>query len=444
MVRTGCQRPGPGALVLCTAIALAPSPVRPAEEVPAEPRLPARLGLDEALRIFRERGLDLLIAEAAVQGAEGDVRAAGAVPNPLASFGVGKSYRCAPGACQDLAYTAGLSDQAALENTLSGKRGLRLDAARAALAVARASRTDAERMLGFQVKQQFLASLIGRRALDYAREAQAATREMFNLAQVRFQAGAVSEADVARVEVLKLEAEQGVEAAVQAATQAKLGLAFLLGVRSSPPEFEAEGPELLKAATPPTLQGATPESLLALARKSRPDLQAAGYQKERATAALALAKRLRFPDIALSLQYAQQGAGESAVTPPTYTLGLSLPLPLFYQQQGEVAKAEADRRTQWLQEARLEAQVAADVGNAHASFTAAQRMVERMETRLLDRARLARDLVQIQYRKGAASLLDYLDAERTYIAVQVEYLADLTAYWTALFQLEQAVGASLR
>jgi cobalt-zinc-cadmium efflux system outer membrane protein len=159
---------------------------------------------------------------------------------------------------------------------------------------------------------------------------------------------------------------------------------------------------------------------------------------------VALSKRQRFPDVALSLQYTQEGTGQDAVTPPTATLGLSLPLPLYYQQQGEIAKAEADRRSWWLQEARLEAQVSADVWSAHAVFTAAQRMVDRMETRLLGRARLARDLVQIQYRKGAASLLDYLDAERTYIAAQVEYLNDLTAYWTAVFQLEQAVGTSLR
>ena len=44
------------------------------------------------------------------------------------------------------------------------------------------------------------------------------------------------------------------------------------------------------------------------------------------------------------------------------------------------------------------------------------------------------------YRKGAASLLEFLDAERTYIATNLEYLTDLTQYWTALFQLEQAVG----
>jgi len=428
------------ALVLLAAA----GPARPEEVPPPSPELPARLGLADALRLFRAQGLDLLIAEAAVSGAEADVRTAGAVPNPALSGSVGKSWSCGPGGCPVPAWGAGLSDQAALSDVLSGKRGLRLDVARAALAAARLSRDDAERTFSFQVEQQFLAALVAQRALEYAGEARTATAEMLGLSQVRFKAGAVSEADVARVEVLALEAEQGVESARQALGQARAGLAFLLGVRGRLPEFEAVEPDLLVGSLPRKLQGATAGSLLSMALAHRPDLRAAGFQEQRAEAAAALARRQVVPELALSLGYAQQGTGAGAVTPPTGTVGLSLPLPILYQQQGEIAKAEADRRTQSLGRARVEALVASDVASAYAAYTSSQNMVQRMETRLLDRARTARDLVQIQYRKGAASLIDYLDAERTYIAVQVEYLNDLTAYWTAVFQLEQAVGTALR
>jgi cobalt-zinc-cadmium efflux system outer membrane protein len=426
---------------LCLASAAAS---RGAEPPGPELALPARLTLPEALRIFRERGLDLLLAEAAVAGAEGDVRAAGAVPNPALSGSLGRSWSCGPGGCPGPAWGVGLSDQAALSDLLSGKRGLRVDVARAALAAVRLSRDDAERTLSFQVKQQFLAALVGRRALDYAREAQAATREMLQLSQARFRAGAVSEADVVRFDVQALEAEQGVDQALQALSQARVGLAFLLGARAAVPEFEVEAPELLRAAAPPRLAAATPEALLAEARELRPDLGAAARREERAAAAVTLARRQLWPEVALSLQYAQQGSGPAALTPPTGAVGLSLPLPVLYQQQGEVARAEAEQRAQAAARAKVEAQVVADVAGAHAAWAAAHRRAERMETRLLDRARLARDLVRIQYQKGAASLLDYLDAERTYIAVQVEYLDDLSTYWTAVFQLEEAVGTDLR
>jgi outer membrane protein, heavy metal efflux system len=435
--------PGRAARAMTAALALAWGGAR-AAEVPAPPELPATLRLEDALRLFRERGLDLLIAEAAVASAEADVRIAGAVPNPALNGSVGRSWNCGPGGCPGPAWGAGLSDQAALADVLSGKRGLRLDVARASLSAARLSRTDAERTLSFQVKQQFLGVLMARRALDFAYEAQKATTEMFNLSLVRFKAGAISEADVARVEVLKLEAEQGVESARQALGQARAGLAFLLGVRGRLPEFEAVQPDLLQGPVPPKLQGATSDSLLSLALEHRPDLKAAAFQEQRAEAAVALARRQVVPDFALSLGYTQEGAGAGAITPPTGTVGLSFPLPILYQQQGEIAKAEADRRTQALARARVEVLVTSDVANAHAAYTSSQRMVQRMEVRLLDRSRTARDLVQFQYQKGAASLIDYLDAERTYIATQVEYLNDLTTYWTAVFQLEQAVGTTLR
>ena len=63
---------------------------------------------------------------------------------------------------------------------------------------------------------------------------------------------------------------------------------------------------------------------------------------------------------------------------------------------------------------------------------------------LLESAKGAFDIVAAQYDKGAASLTDYLDALRTYIATKNEYFGDLASYWTAVYQLEAAVGKELR
>jgi cobalt-zinc-cadmium efflux system outer membrane protein len=84
------------------------------------------------------------------------------------------------------------------------------------------------------------------------------------------------------------------------------------------------------------------------------------------------------------------------------------------------------------------------VSQAFASYTTSKRLVERMETALLDRAKKARDIVEIQFKAGSATLIDFLDAQRTFIAANQEYLQDLTNYWTAVYQLEQAVGMELR
>jgi cobalt-zinc-cadmium efflux system outer membrane protein len=67
-----------------------------------------------------------------------------------------------------------------------------------------------------------------------------------------------------------------------------------------------------------------------------------------------------------------------------------------------------------------------------------------MEKQLRPSAERAFSITRLQYDKGAATLMDFLDAQRTYIATNVEYLQDLSNYWTAVFQVEQAVGMELR
>jgi cobalt-zinc-cadmium efflux system outer membrane protein len=339
-----------------------------------------------------------------------------------------------------------LNDQNAIEDSLSGKRGLRLRVARAALGAARAGRADAQRTLELQVKQQYIQAVLARDQLDFALEVQQSMTRSFGLTHVRYEKGAISEADEAKVETAKLEADQSASAARRALEVAKLGLAYLLGVRGPVPAFEVD-PDLPKYALPPALAAATPASLLALAFDHRPDLRGQRLQRDRAEAAVSLAHRLRFPDIALDLAYQQAGSGgigtNAPLNPPTLTVGVSAPLPLFYRQQGEIRKAEADLKTQDAQRAKVEAQVVNDVAAGHATFAAAREQVERMEARLLDRARRTRDLVDYQYQKGAASLLEFLDAERTYIAINVEYLNDLAGYWNAVYQLEAAVGTEL-
>jgi cobalt-zinc-cadmium efflux system outer membrane protein len=432
--------------LLAAVLTLGAGPARGDEAPPPPPELPSVLRLNDALEILRTRGLDLLIAEATVRSAQGDVHVAGAIQNPAVSFGIGGSFACG-GQCsggQGVLLQIGLTDQAAIENTFSRKRALKVRVAEAALAAARMTRADALRTLEFQVKQQVLQILLTREALRFAREVLASNVKTFELNARKYQVGAINEADLAKVETAKLEAEQAVDTAEQNLRSAKVALAFLLGVRRAVPEFDVDEPALLRSGMPPRLATTSTSALLEQAFTNRPDLKAVGYNRQRAEASVALARRLRFPDVTLGVTYNQEGSGSGSVTPPTITFSISAAIPVFYRQRGEIMKAEADRRTQTLQQAKLQAQIVADVETAFATFRGASSLVKRMEDRLLDRAKRARDLVEVQWTKGAASLLELLDAQRTYVATNVEYRQNLTAYWTAVFQLEQALGAELR
>ena len=411
--------------------------------------IPATLTLEAALGLFRTRGFDLLLADAQVAAAAGDLLAAGASQNPQLSAGLTHSpgydaSKCA--GCSATGFNLGVSDQGALSDLLlTRKRGLRQDVARAALEAAKLSRADAQRTLELSLKTLFTQALLAGAQIDLAGEARESAARTRALNEKRFALGAVSEADVARAEVAELEAEQAREGATQQLASLRAGLGVFLGLRgaAAPPAFELD-PKGLDFRVPAALAEASAGSLLQAALEARPDLRATALQRERAAASIALVQRQRWPDLALNLGYAQQGTSQDAIAPPTVSVGFSLPLPILYQQGGELARAEADLSAQAALRQKQEAQVVADVRAAFAAFSAARAQVERMDARLLGRARRARDLIEVQYQKGSASLLDLLDAQRTFLAVNGERLALLAGYWNAVASLEAAVSKELR
>jgi cobalt-zinc-cadmium efflux system outer membrane protein len=414
---------------------------------PSALHLPTELTLAAALSLYREHGLDLLLADASVDSAAADLRIAGAVANPSISGAGGKSFVCQDG-CRWTGpplWAFSLGDQGALVDGLSGKRGLRVRVAEAALKAARSLRADTERSTGSALKQQFVTTLVAQEALRFTQETAAALAQQLELTERRYQSGAISEADLARVRTAKLESDQAVNQAEIALEQSRAALAFLLGIRDEVPDFRVREDSLLEAFEPPALKSASPELLLAEATAKRPDLVAQQAQVDRAAVAVSLAKRQVFPDIALTANYTVQGLTTNAISPPTVSFGIATSLPIFNQQQGAIAKASADLRTQELQTDKVRAQLQSDVQSAWFGYQGTRSQVLRMQKGgLLESARRARDLVNIQYQKGAASLLEYLDAQRTYIGVNLEALQNLAAYWTAVFKLEQAVGRTFQ
>ncbi|TMA26042.1 MAG: TolC family protein [Deltaproteobacteria bacterium] len=430
----------PIAIVLCAAAVRAEP--QPASE--SAPQLPPVLTLQKALEIFRQRGFDLLVAEASILSAEGDVTIAGALPNPGLSFSAGKNFQCSSSQdCSVISYSVGVSDNDLVSNFLTGKRGLRKDLARAALQAARRSRDDAQRTLEFTLKQSWYQALAAAAQREVARENRDSFLRTRQLDEKRFELGAMNEADLATIQVAHLEAEQALETAEQSLRAAKVAVAFLLGFRRLIPDFAVDQKDL-DFALPGPVAAATREALLKDALERRPDLAALTQQVERADSALRLARRNVFPDIGLGITYSANGSGDSNISPPNGSINIFFAPPLLYFQSGEIRKAEADLVTQQILRQKAEAVVVSDVETAWGQLQATRKLVERMQASLLERAERARNLVQVQYEKGAASLLDLLNAQRTYTATRGEYAQDLASYWIAVSLLEQATARGLK
>jgi cobalt-zinc-cadmium efflux system outer membrane protein len=242
--------------------------------------------------------------------------------------------------------------------------------------------------------------------------------------------------------VLLGQTEQALDRAGEADRQARTALALILGARGTPAEFTVDAPELSSALDPPRLAGATRASLTADALARRPDVAAARAQVEQARLAASLARRQVIPAFSLQAGYAQQGSPGNWFTPPTATFGLSVPLPVLYQQQGQIGQADAAAQGAGIALARLEAQATADVAAAWAALEATRSACRRAEGGILERSQRTRDLVAVAHGRGEATALEVVDAQRTHVGNQLDYLQTLAAYWTSVFRLEQAVGTS--
>jgi cobalt-zinc-cadmium efflux system outer membrane protein len=438
------------ALACASLAAIAPAAASADEptttKVPAAFDMPATLTLDDALRIFRTRGLDLLIADAAIVDAQGRVQQAAAIANPGLSVSSGPFFnysdRAPCNGCSTFATTWGINDNAALFEFLEGKRGLRMEVARATLLSAKLARVDAQRTLEALVKQQYVQVALAKQTLAFNQELLASLAKSLEIARLRYPT-VIDEGGLARIEVQKLEGDQAVVSSKLALDQARMGLAFFLGVRGKLVEFDVEK-SALDFRVPPGLANATEQSLLRRAIDRRPDLRAAAYARVGADASLRLAHRQVVPDVDLSLSYTALGYGPGSPTAPVLTAGVAMNLPIFNQQQGAIRSAQASVAVASLRHAKTAAQVASDVDTAYVGMSMARKLVERMESRMLERARKARDIVATQFKAGSISLTDYLDAQRTYVATNIEYLQDLAAYWTAIYQLEASVGEEFR
>jgi len=122
------------------------------------------------------------------------------------------------------------------------------------------------------------------------------------------------------------------------------------------------------------------------------------------------------------------------------TFNVSVPLPIFDRNQGEIARTQYARTQAQEQEAAARGQVMTDVKDAWEAVQSSARVARYFQATYLEVAQKNRDISEYAYRRGATALLDFLDAERTYRSTQLAWRQTIAAYLVALEQLRQAVG----
>ena len=409
-------------LALCAA---SPSVTRAGDAV--------RLTLADAVADLRHQSPELLAASLRVRAAGGDLTTARLLPNPRLSLGVGNLPL---GRTNPAGLDAGdtVTNQVGLEQELVlwGKRAARIAAATGKRAEAEAERRDLERTLTFEVETRFVAVQVAEERLRVARRNLDQYRETVRVSRARMRAGDVAPSEVDKIALEQRAFEREVGQGEIERSEAVSALLPLLGIDAT--DIEPVGDVQVPAARDDT------ETLVANALDRRPDLQAATLAVDAADASLRLARAGRYPDPTINVQYGHSQFTVSGDLANQVGAGVSLPLPVFDRNQGEVERAAAEALIARHDLDKLRLEVPQEVRAAVTSFRVARARLADLEGTYMRAAREAREAATVSYREGAISLLEFLEAERAFLQTQDQHLEALRDACDAAFAIERAAA----
>ncbi|HXP70018.1 MAG TPA: TolC family protein [Candidatus Dormibacteraeota bacterium] len=309
------------------------------------------------------------------------------------------------------------------------KRELRLESAQKATGIAVSGQADLERTLIFDLRMAFIQTLQEKAVLDLAKENLTYYDHVLDVNRDRYKVGAIAQVDLDRLELQRVQYESDLQTAEVNLRTAKIQLLALLNDRTPVEQFDVTGPFAFSHQITPL------DDVRQRALDTRPDLRAAleSVDKAKTDHRLAVANGSTDPTFGFDV-------GRNPPIDQYFGFSVSIPLRIFDRNQGEKLRTQLDiDRSEKLMEA-ARAQVFSDVDSAYATVTSTVVLLQPYKDRYLQQASRIRDTIAFSYEHGAASLLDFLNAQADYRSVQVNYLNLVAAYLDAANQLNLAVG----
>jgi cobalt-zinc-cadmium efflux system outer membrane protein len=387
------------------------------------------LTLDQAIQLALAHNPDSQSADEDVASAGGALVQSRLLPNPsLFVSSLGRSLSPLDGP---------IPTQIGLTFTIpiGGKRAAGIEAAQATVDAARATRVAARRQVALTVEKAFVAVLLAQAQLEFAAQDQDGIRQSFELNDLRYRDGKIAFGDVLKLQIQVRAVEDIVRQDELQLANDRTELARLIGDGSLAAEYVVAG----SLTAPPALP-AEPivDDVLAKALKDRTDYQALLAQERSLSALATQARRQPIPDLGVLVDY-DNVPGEGS----QYDITLSVTIPIFDRNQGNVTQAEAAFRKAKIATQALRAQIREDVQQAVNGWKASHARLAVYDDDLLSAAKQSLDITRHAYEQGRGTLLDYLDAESSYRQVESAYRAVLAAAMTAAATLRFVAGEDL-
>jgi outer membrane protein, heavy metal efflux system len=309
------------------------------------------------------------------------------------------------------------------------KRELRLESAQDATEIAVSDQADLERTLVFNLRMAFVQTLQEKAILNLAKENLAYYDHVLDVNHERYKAGGIAQVDFKRLELQRVQYLSDLQTADVNLRTAKIQLLTFLNDRTPVDQFDVIGPFDFSEQVSPLAD------VRQTALDTRPDLKSATQSIEKAKTdhRLAVADGSTDPTLGFDV-------GRNPPIDQYIGFSVNIPLRLFDRNQGEKRRTELDiDRSDRLAEA-ARARVFSDVDSAYATVNSTVILLKPYKDQYLEEASSVRDTISFSYQHGAASLLDFLNAQADYRSLQVSYLNLVASYLNATNQLNLSVG----
>lgn len=379
----------------------------------------AALTLPEALRLSQQNNPTLAAAGWELDISEAERRQAGLLPNPQLSWEVEDTR----------SDTRTTTVQLTQPIELGGKRGARVELAERGMDVAALTVEQSRNALRADVIQAFYGALQAGMRVELANESREVAQRALGIAQGRVKAGKVSPIELtrARVQLAELQLESSRATRDQGIAKARLRL--VLGEEQVADTLRLQGDATRIPELPPVAR-------LLSALASSAELRSAKLAIEQQEASFALERTQRIPDLDVSLGSQYSAADRERVN----LVGLSMPLPLFNRNQGNILaaarRADQSRDQRNATELRLRNEVATSADQ----WLMAKEEIRSFESMILPSAQSAVESTARGFEMGKFGFLDVLDAQRTLIQSRAQYIQALSAATESWVQLERILG----
>lgn len=308
---------------------------------------------------------------------------------------------------------------------VAGQRKYKIDVANKNVAFAEKNYTETERNLFSEVAAKWLEVWTAQKQLDIIQIAKSNIDSLVITNQNRYKNQVITQTDLFRTELLSKQYAIQYKTALQEVTNRQNELKLLLGVQE---DINVDTTDNFLFTMPQSI-----DSLLTQSLQNRSDILTTKSMIEVSNSNIKLQKSLAYPQPELGFIYNPQN------TVPYFGIYATIDLPIFNRNQGEIKKSYLLKQQAEQHLFTIQSQLQTEIKTAYASYQLQQQNVQNFQT-ILEQSQTILENVKYAYLKGGTTIIDFLEAQRSWLETQQQYYEALQQYRQSYIQLLYATG----